>query len=303
MNSNSITKRIVALSATVVILIAGAAFFYISHQKKQLTREKEAWVEQERISMEEELQRLEQEYALQYEKVAGVHGEKSITFSNDNLLEQLEQEKNRVAELRQELASVKSDNTRRISELTAEINTLRGVLRSYVNQIDSLYATNQRLSEENRKARDEIAQISDQASELTREKQHLSGIVERAARLSAVGIKVLTLDKRGKATTRIDRITHFSVSFTIPENTTAHTGNKTLYIRVLNPNDLPMEGDKSFTFEGKTLRASAHKEIEYTGEATSVTIYQTIGETLLKGNYRVDIFADGHLIGKQSFSL
>lgn len=299
-------RKLIWILLLAIVAVGGVvlgAYYYVSHQKEQLNVEKTEWVAQEKQSMEAELKRLEEEYMLQYEKVAGAQGEKSISFSSDNLLEQLEQEKNRVAELRRELKNVRTDNTQRIAELTSEINTLRGVLRSYVNQIDSLHATNQRLSQENVKAREEIAQINNKAVELNREKEQLSGIVQRAARLSTVGFKVSTLDKRGKSTSRIDKITNIAVSFTIPENITASTGYKVIYIRILNPNDQPLGGGASFSFEGKTLQASAQKEIEYTGEQTTLTIYKAVSETLLNGVYRVDVFADGHLIGKQTFTI
>ena len=45
------------------------------------------------------------------------------------------------------------------------------------------------------------------------------------------------------------------------------------------------------------------KMIEYEGEDVRVTMYWNIEEYLSPGTYRVDIFADGNLIGKKSFEL
>ena len=44
------------------------------------------------------------------------------------------------------------------------------------------------------------------------------------------------------------------------------------------------------------------KDIEYNGEATSVTVYWDVNEFLSKGTYRVSVFADGHNIGNASFN-
>ena len=45
------------------------------------------------------------------------------------------------------------------------------------------------------------------------------------------------------------------------------------------------------------------KLIEYEGEEVAVTMYWDIEEFLSAGTYRVDIFADGNLIGRSNFTL
>lgn len=45
------------------------------------------------------------------------------------------------------------------------------------------------------------------------------------------------------------------------------------------------------------------KLVEYDGEELPVTMYWNIEEFLSPGTYRVDIFADGNLIGRKSFTL
>ena len=59
----------------------------------------------------------------------------------------------------------------------------------------------------------------------------------------------------------------------------------------------------TFKYENRNLTYSIKKYIEYTGEEQAVTVYWNVEEYLYAGNYRVDIFADGILIGSQSFSL
>ena len=59
----------------------------------------------------------------------------------------------------------------------------------------------------------------------------------------------------------------------------------------------------TFAFEGKEINYSMKKMIEYSGEEVDVTMYWNIEEFLSPGAYRVDIFADGNLIGRKSFSL
>jgi hypothetical protein len=40
---------------------------------------------------------------------------------------------------------------------------------------------------------------------------------------------------------------------------------------------------------------------EYDGEETAVVVYWNVEEYLYPGDYRVDIFVDGNMIGSKSF--
>lgn len=252
--------------------------------------------------MQEELTQLSEDYEAQLSKL-NEQREFTLTFANDSLLQQLEEEKAQIERLQKELKEQKSTNTKRIRELTDEINTLRNLLRSYIAQIDSLYTVNQELTRENTQVKEELTKANVRVDGLSQERAELAGKVQRAALLSASKIVVRSLDRRGSSTKRIDKIANLSVQFTVPQNVTAEVGYKTFYIRILNPNDQPLSGGKAFVYEGQTLFASAQKEIEYTGEDTEIIVYKEVTEALLSGTYRVDIFADGQLIGKQCFTL
>ena len=58
-----------------------------------------------------------------------------------------------------------------------------------------------------------------------------------------------------------------------------------------------------FSLEGKEISYSMKKMIEYEGEEVPVTMYWDVEEFLSPGTYRVDIFADGNLIGQKKFTL
>ena len=97
----------------------------------------------------------------------------------------------------------------------------------------------------------------------------------------------------------------FVVNFKISKNVTAPVGEKVISVRIMRPDDdilLKSRGDV-FTYEGKDINYSMKKIIEYDGEEVPVTMYWNIEEYLSPGTYRVDVFADGNLIGKKSFVL
>ena len=126
-----------------------------------------------------------------------------------------------------------------------------------------------------------------------------------AAQLDATAITVTPLNKRSRKTKRIKNIVKLKIDFTISKNITAETGERTLYVRIMKPDNdvLTKNAADTFPYENRQLRYSIKKYIEYNGEEQPVTVYWDVEEFLYAGNYRIDIFADGTLIGTQDFTL
>ena len=124
-----------------------------------------------------------------------------------------------------------------------------------------------------------------------------------ASQLDATGISVQAQNKRNKNAKKIKDVRRFVVHFTITKNITASTGNRNVYVRLLQPTNSVVNPSGSFNYENRSLQFSASKVIEYTGEEQSVTLYIPVGETLSAGTYRCDIFADNQNIGTGSVSI
>ena len=274
--TKEINKMSLLIMAVVVLLliIAGAAY-YIFHQNQQMEDLEQAYV-LDKESLEDEFNEL----SLQYEGY-------KFNIGNDSLLNLLSTEQAKVQRLQEELRTVKATNTKEIARLKKELQTLRKIMRNYVVQIDSLNRANEQLKVEKN------------------EKEKLTERVTLASRLDATGINVTPVNGRGKKAKVIKKMEQFVVDFRISKNITAPVGEKTIYVRIMKPDDdilLKSRADV-FTFEGKEINYSMKKLVEYDGEELPVTMYWNIEEFLSPGTYRVDIFADGNLIGRKSFTL
>lgn len=288
---NKLSLLIVAV-IVLILIIAGAAY-YIFHQKQQMAEMVEGYeLDKEMLSDEYN------ELSLQYEGY-------KFQLNNDSLVALLTTEQAKVQRLQEELRTVRATDTRRINELKKELETMRGIMRSYVIQIDSLNRVNEQLKEENKQVVTQYRQASSQAANLRKEKEQLTERVTLASRLDATDIQVNPVNGRGKTAKRIKQMQQFVVSFKISKNITAPVGEKTIYVRILKPDDDVLVKSRAnvFEFEGKDINFSMRRIIEYDGEETAVTLYWDIEEFLSPGTYRVDIFADGNLIGKKSFTL
>lgn len=238
----------------------------------------------------------------EYEEFARQYEELQTQINNDSLIAQLEKEQKRIEELQEELRRTKSNDAAEIMRLKQELATLREILRQYIMQIDSLNHLNQQLNQENQSLRTQNAQAQVHITNLTTEKETLTDKVAIASQLDATGVSAIGKNKRGKAAKKIKDVKKFQISFNISRNVTAQTGMKSIYVRIMTPTNEVLTQGGTFNYENRTLEYSIRKDIEYTGEEQAITVYWDVNQTLMGGQYRVDIFADGNRIGGTSFS-
>lgn len=238
----------------------------------------------------------------EYEQFAMQYNEMMTQINNDSLVQQLEIEQKRTEELLEELRRVKSSDAAEIMRLKKELATLREVLRSYVLQIDSLNRMNEALTQENTNLKTQNEQARQHISSLSSQNESLSDKVAIASQLDATGIYAEGRNKKGKAAKKIKDVKKFVIGFNIARNVTTATGIRSLYVRITTPTGDVLSKGGTFAYENRQLEYSIRKDIEYTGEEQSVVVYWDVAEALSAGNYRVDIFADGHNIGTTHFN-
>lgn len=285
-------QKIILFSVAGLLLVAAIVLGILLAQSKQQNSEM-----QELFAIEKE--ELESEYS----SFATQYDELKIRISNDSLQRKLDEEKLRTQQLLEELKQTKAEDAAEITRLKKELKTVRAVLRSYIIQIDSLNAINEDLKKENKRVNERYRQASRQINELSTAKEELTEIVTLASQLDAMGVKMTPIKKSGKDVNRLKRAKQLEISFTITKNITATTGNKTIYLRIMQPSQelLTKSMSNTFQYEGRDIGYSIKKEIEYTGEEQEVTMYWDIEEYLQPGTYRLYIFADGVMIGSNSF--
>ena len=286
------SKNLIIIIILLVIIIGGVSFYAFrqNQENKEMT---------ELFAIEKE------EMENEYTTFATQYDELQVQINNDSLRIKLESEKLKTQRLLEELRQVKSSNAAEITRLKKELKTVRAVLRSYVMQIDSLNRINEALTTENKEVKKKYSEATRQINTLAQEKKTLNAKVTLAAQLDATNINVQPKNKRGKTAKKLKDVKKIAVSFTIVKNITAKTGERTLYVRIAKPDNdiLTKSASDTFPYENKELAYSIKKYIEYTGEEQNVTVYWDVQEYLPAGTYNVYIFADGTMIGQQSFSM
>ena len=287
-------KKSLLIAAVAVLVIAIIGITYLLFTEKKANRE---LVQEFQLDKED----LENEYSQFVQK----YDELKFTVTNDSLALLLEQEQLKTQRLLEELRTVKSSNATEIRRLKKELATLRKILVGYVNQIDSLDRINKRQQQVIADVTQKYNTASQQISTLSKEKENLDKKGTLAAQRDVTNIRIEPRNKRGKVAKKVKDIVKLAISFTVVKNITAENGERTIYIRITKPDNdaLTKSASNTFSYENRTLTYSIKKYIEYNGEEQNVNVFWDVEEFLYAGNYRLDIFEGGNLIGSQKFTL
>ena len=234
-------------------------------------------------------------------------GYDSLKTENDTINTRLELAQTKVKELIVELEQTRRMSFKKISEYQNQANTMRGIMRDFMMQIDSLNRRNEILMAENLEVKEKYKQVETEKNQLSQEKEKLQQNLQRAAVLEASDLVAETLNDRNKDTKYATRTQKIRVSFILTKNVTAKRGAKNVYIRIMRPDQLLLNkaADNLFQFEDLKIQYSAMREVNYEGQELPVAIFwdNSNSPKLIPGVYTVDVFADGNNIGTSTFSL
>jgi peptidoglycan hydrolase CwlO-like protein len=231
----------------------------------------------------------------------------TLSVTNTEMQAKIDEQENELAALLKKVKNKDYD----IRKLKAEAETLRGIMKNYIAQIDSLNKANAQLTAE----RDAESQRANSAEAKGRE---LEGELSTSREMNAKGSILTTgefqniaLRERnsGKSvdTDRAAKTETIKSCFNIRKNTIAKPGSRMLQMAVVGPDGQVLTGKKSgtTTVNGAQVQYSESREVEYQQADTDVCIYFTANEgyEYKKGNYKILIYEGGNMIGSSSITL
>lgn len=289
---------------TIIIAVAIAALGVLGVQFVRLSQENEK--QQEDLKAAEELLDMEKRQAQEdlLSMQAEINEFSAMNIGNDSLIAQIEEQKQKIQLLIDELNTVKATDAKKIQELKDELSVVRTVLYDYIRKVDSLNRVNSALRNENSQMKQQVEETTTKNEQLTKDKQQLTEVVTRAAMIDVDILSVETLNKRGNVTNRLGKIQRIAVNILIGKNVTTKVGYKTIYMRILSPShECLNKGNTKFKYEGNYIAYSMKKDIEYKGEKQQQILYYDVTETLMPGTYKVDVFIDGAALASTTFNI
>ncbi|HPC97792.1 MAG TPA: hypothetical protein P5257_00155 [Bacteroidales bacterium] len=274
--------------STVVLTIILAVMIFSYFSQKNRMVEMEAVLTHEKDSLANELRKL-------------MHGYDTLKSSNDTLNARLLKERERI----RRLLEINASNVQLIKTYRAEITTMREIMKSYIVQIDSLNTRNKLLSAENQNIRQKINQVEKTNVELEKVKAELSTKVEIASVIMAKDIIAVALNKNRKETTRTDRLDKLRVCFTLRENPIAQAGKKTVYLRIIRPDQLviAISPDNLFDFGETKMVFTESRSVDYMNQDIDMCIFVDNTGDFIPGNYTAELYLEGNMIGTTKFML
>ena len=277
-----------------LLVVLAVAVYLLIDTRKNLNvvssdlAEKTEYFHIERDSLEGELRKIYYQYD---------------SLETDNLQIQVEMKEQQ--QKIDKLIAIQADDAYKIKMYKREMETLRSVLRSYIVQIDSLNMKNQELMAENKQLRNSEMRLTSEKEQLQKDKSQLEDIRDLATTLQASEINLVLLNKRDKETKRIRSAVKVRVDFLLRANKVTPPGEKTIYLRIIRPDEVVLGSPEMemIEYEGELIPASAFRVVTYENEDLPVSIFWTNDGEIVPGEHVVELYSEGKLIGVSAFVL
>jgi len=249
-----------------------------------------------------------------------------LTAELDSLLVEHEQVKIEYGSLSDSLAmrdSVIQANAEEIKKLLntqweyykvkKKLANLQKISQGYVRHMDSLYRVNEALTMENEEIRQDLGQVRREKEAIERDREALTEKVEMASVFQTYNIIADGIRARGskeKITDKAKRVDKIKICFTIGKNDIILPGERTVYVRIAQPDEEVLSRDRTntytFEYQGEEIQYSIMKDINYQNTPIDLCTYwykRYEGQVMQIGTYHVDLFIDGHVVGHTTFQL
>lgn len=297
---NNKTLYIVIGVLSLLVLVLGTMLFQQKSQNTELEGTNET-LSIERNDLQEELGGMLEQYD-------------ALTVENEEMTAEMIQQKEEITKLMERVNKLDKDDKNlrwEIDKLKKEARTLRDIMKSYLVKIDSLNQANAMLTEENTSLSTNLNQVTTQKNQLESTVQDQESLIKEGSVISAMnltseGLRIKSSGKQAE-TNRASRAEMIRTCCTLGENRITKAGKKTLHVRIISPEGVVLEDDDypnaTFQFEGISGKYSTKRDIEYNNEPQDVCVFYTVNSELSTGQYIVELYESGALVGKTSFDL
>lgn len=239
----------------------------------------------------------------------------SMATENKGLEGKLTASNTEITKMKSEIRSILNKKNATVAELSRAkklIDELNGKITTMEADIARLTQDNQTLAADKVALTADKEKLTADLTATTTQKNELAAKVDVASTLNATNIKVTPINIKGggkeKETTTAKRVDKLMISFDV-DNRIAQAGTTDVFVTITGPDGqvITSETSNSGTFttreDGeKKFTAKVPVDVE-TAKKKFVEFGFAPGTTFQKGNYKVQIYQNGFLIGEGSTEL
>ena len=237
----------------------------------------------------------------------------SLEQNNSVAIDSINTQREKINNLMQEVDKLDKKSKRdwrKIYKLKKEAETLRNIMKGYIHTIDSLNTLNINLSNDLTEKTQKLSNVSKQNKKIIKQnkalqKQVAIGAVLQINNVLSSGIRIRSSGAQSE-TTRASKTNMIKTCFSIIENKLAQAGDKEIYIRILDSEGNLLNSPTPLTIinqQKEELKMSSKRTINYQNKNTDLCIFYEIENSIPAGNYIVEVYAEGFLIGETSIAL
>ena len=232
----------------------------------------------------------------------------NVSIENETINLQLKQAKSKIVNILDSVKLVKADLSL-ISKYKKQIVSLSKEKIRIFQKIDSVLLDNEQLKEEANKFAKQVEVQQQQVVSLKAKNANLSKILKDAGALSVQNIEVTALKTVSSLnvfeTNKLRNTDHIEVCSTLSSNEFTPTGNKNIYVQIIDPDNNVVADRGTATFGNSTLMYSAKTVVNTIGGKLDVCTKINIDDKkkLKPGTYYVSIYHEDTLLGHTTLGL
>lgn len=301
-------RKLLVVGLIVVLLTINGILFYMQYQKTQKVEEQEEVIRVKNSELENQIkvyEALKSDFERQSEEL------QAMGLSNDSL-------ESKIAQINADLIKLQGFRNTSFSladqrKYRERASNLENQLKKKDQEIATLKEDNEVLFGENTNLKTTQNQLTDTISTLKTSNQDLSQKVALASRLEAQNIKINVINNRGKEKDdnedefKAKRVDKIKISFNLGNNEVATKETKEILMRLIEPDGSALynltTGSGTFMLNGEETFYTAKRDIVFDNSQQAVSFVYSKGAEYKRGLHTIEIYADGHQIGKTTFTL
>ncbi|MCT8339627.1 hypothetical protein MG296_06150 [Flavobacteriaceae bacterium TK19130] len=199
-------------------------------------------------------------------------------------------------------------NAALIDRYRAEIGRLKEERKMLFKRADSLIAVNERLAIERDSTTTVLTETRKVVDSVNEQNTEMAETIKKGSIVNAIDLKgdAVIVRNSGKVvdTRRASRADKLRACFTLAPNPIAKTGDRDIYVQVINPKNNLLGVKEATEFENGVLSYSNKTTVFYENEELDVCVYVDATENnLIEGRYIINVFDGGTQVATTTMEL
>ncbi len=284
----------------IVLLISLVVYSFKTHESQNRLDEE---FRKEKLILQQELDQIVADY-------------KKMSVKKKGLSRRIITSINKMISLKDSIKEIKKGNYDKLVKYSLKVTQLERENRQLMLKADKLHQQNAKLQEENTSVRRKLRahrksqeSLTKKNEELVNQEKALKEKIGVAADLKISDIAIFSYKERSNgrytSTSKSRKTDAFKIKFDLLENELAETGERDVFIQILDKNNNVILSDKNQgNNDNSEMAYNDYIKVNYENQKLGIVSLISVDRHLMKkGDYTVNVYINGAVAGKGKISL